>query len=142
MLSGWLDRHAPDGDLGDPGQVAAGVITVAELAVPEVEAFCAGWDMTVRRSRARRRPLGGARRAGPPAARARLHRDHGDVPALRRRYGEGGRRARARRPPLAAQKMRTATSAGASNSALSSSSSLTSVIEAPAMSSEVQYSPT
>jgi hypothetical protein len=50
MLLGWLDRHAPDGDLGDPGQVAAGVITVATSAVAEIEAFCAGWDMTVQRS--------------------------------------------------------------------------------------------
>ena len=50
MLSGWLDRHAPDGDLGGPDQVAAGVITVADAHVPEVEAFCADWGMTVRRS--------------------------------------------------------------------------------------------
>ena len=38
--------------------------------------------------------------------------------------------------------MRTATSAGASKSLLSSSSSWTRVIETPAMSSDVQYSPT
>jgi hypothetical protein len=50
MLLGWLDRHAPDGDLGDATQVAAGVITVASSAVAEIEAFCAGWDMTVQRS--------------------------------------------------------------------------------------------
>ena len=50
MLSGWLDRHAPDGDLGDRDQVAAAVITVADSAVPQVEAFCADWDMTVRRN--------------------------------------------------------------------------------------------
>ena len=50
MLAGWLDRHAPDGDFGDPDQPAAGVVTVADARVPEVEAFCAGWDMTVRRS--------------------------------------------------------------------------------------------
>jgi hypothetical protein len=50
MLLGWLDRHAPDGDLGGSDQVAAGVITVAEPHVPEVEAFCAAWDMTVQRS--------------------------------------------------------------------------------------------
>jgi hypothetical protein len=52
MLTGWLDRHAPDGDYGGPDQVAAGVITVAHADVPEVEAFCANWDMTVRRSAA------------------------------------------------------------------------------------------
>jgi hypothetical protein len=50
MLSGWLDRHAPDGDLGRPGQIAASVVTVADSHVPQVEAFCADWDMTVRRS--------------------------------------------------------------------------------------------
>ena len=44
-LLGSLDLHAP----GDPGQVAAGVITVARSAVAEIEAFCAGWDMTVQR---------------------------------------------------------------------------------------------
>ena len=47
MLWGLLDRHAPDGDLGDPDQTAAGVITVASARVPEVKAFCAEWDMTV-----------------------------------------------------------------------------------------------
>jgi hypothetical protein len=47
MLAGWIDRHAPDGDLGG---VAAGIITVAEADVPEVEAFCANWNMTVRRT--------------------------------------------------------------------------------------------
>jgi hypothetical protein len=50
MLLGWLDRHAPDGDLGSAEQIAAGVITVAESDVAQVEAFCANWDMTVRRS--------------------------------------------------------------------------------------------
>jgi hypothetical protein len=50
MLLGWLDRHAPDGDLGRPEQIAAGVITVAESDVAQVEAFCAHWGMTVRRS--------------------------------------------------------------------------------------------
>jgi hypothetical protein len=47
MLAGWLDRHAPDGDYGG---VAAGIITVAEADVAEVEAFCADWKMTVRRN--------------------------------------------------------------------------------------------
>jgi len=53
MLSGWLDRHAPDGDLGDPDQPAAGVVTVAHAHVPEVQAFCAEWDMTVTRGASR-----------------------------------------------------------------------------------------
>ena len=44
--------------------------------------------------------------------------------------------------PHELKKIRTATSAGASNRSLSSSSSLTSVSDAPAMSSDVQYSPT
>jgi hypothetical protein len=52
MLAGWLDRHAPDGDYGRPDQVAASVMTVAHADVPEVEAFCANWDMAVRRSAA------------------------------------------------------------------------------------------
>jgi hypothetical protein len=50
MLAGWLDRHAPDGNLGEADQVAAGIITVAEAHVPDVEAFCAGWGMTIQRS--------------------------------------------------------------------------------------------
>jgi hypothetical protein len=37
MLCGWLDRHAPDGDLGDADQPAAGVVTVANAHVAEVE---------------------------------------------------------------------------------------------------------
>jgi hypothetical protein len=53
MLCGWLDRHAPDGDLGDADQRAAGVITVANAHVPEVRAFCADWDMTVAASASR-----------------------------------------------------------------------------------------
>ena len=63
---------------------------------------------------------------------------------LRGRSGPapGARPVRASARDGGAQKMRTATSAGASNSWLSSSSSRTSVTEAPAMSSEVQYSPT
>ena len=50
MLSGWLDRHAPDGDLGDASQVAASVTIVPNAHVPEVQAFCADWNMTVRAS--------------------------------------------------------------------------------------------
>jgi hypothetical protein len=46
MLAGWLDRHAPDGELG---RKAAAVVTVADTDVAPVEAFCADRDMTVRR---------------------------------------------------------------------------------------------
>jgi hypothetical protein len=53
MLCGWLDRHAPDGDLGDPDRPAAGVVTVANAHVAEVQAFCAEWDMTVTASASR-----------------------------------------------------------------------------------------
>ncbi|MGZ6682349.1 MAG: hypothetical protein ACXVFK_19280 [Solirubrobacteraceae bacterium] len=53
MLRGWLDRHAPDGDLGDADRLAAGVVTVANAHVAEVQAFCAEWDMTVTRSASR-----------------------------------------------------------------------------------------
>jgi hypothetical protein len=47
MLSGWLDRNAPGYDAGADG-VAGGIVTVAEREVPEVEAFCARWGLTVR----------------------------------------------------------------------------------------------
>jgi hypothetical protein len=50
MLSGWLDRHAPNGEPGRANDLAAGVITVAERDVAEVEAFCARWNMSVRRT--------------------------------------------------------------------------------------------
>jgi hypothetical protein len=50
MLAGWLDRHAPDGDLGSPEERAAGVVTVADRDLPQVEEFCADWGMTVRRT--------------------------------------------------------------------------------------------
>jgi hypothetical protein len=50
MLSGWLDRHAPGGDLGEPDSAAAAVITVAEADVAEVQRFCAEREMTVRRA--------------------------------------------------------------------------------------------
>jgi hypothetical protein len=49
MLSGWLDRHAPDYDAEDDG-IAGGIITVADRDVAEVEAFCAERDLAVRRT--------------------------------------------------------------------------------------------
>jgi hypothetical protein len=50
MLSGWLDRHAPGADRARPDEIATGVVTVADDAVAQVEAFCARWDLTVRRT--------------------------------------------------------------------------------------------
>ena len=49
MLSGWLDRHAPDYDSDNDG-IAGGIITVADRDVAEVESFCAQWDLAVRRT--------------------------------------------------------------------------------------------
>jgi hypothetical protein len=49
MLSGWLDRHAPDYD-SDNDAIAGGIITVADRHVAEVEAFCTQWDLAVRRT--------------------------------------------------------------------------------------------
>ena len=50
MLSGWLDRHDPDGGGRHGGDTACAVVTVAAAAVPELQAFCADWQITVRRS--------------------------------------------------------------------------------------------
>jgi len=50
MLSGWLDRHAPDYDREQDG-VAGGVVTVADRQVAEVEAFCTSWGLRARRTR-------------------------------------------------------------------------------------------
>ena len=77
---------------------------------------------------------GGALRGNaPPRARTARFRAAGRPPdgATRRRAGPGD-----------LQKTRMAISAGAASSAAISSSSLTRVSEAPAMSSDVQYSPT
>jgi uncharacterized protein YfaP (DUF2135 family) len=50
MLSGWLDRHDPDWERRENGAIAQAVITVATAAVSELHAFCARWQMTLRRS--------------------------------------------------------------------------------------------
>jgi hypothetical protein len=50
MLSGWMDRHAPDYDRDKDG-VAGGVVTVAHREVAEVGAFLASWGLTARRTR-------------------------------------------------------------------------------------------
>ena len=57
MLSGWLDRHAPDGDLGPADRTAKAVMNVDAARVGEIETFCARWDRTVWRAT----PNGGAR---------------------------------------------------------------------------------
>ena len=57
MLSGWLDRHAPDGDLGPRDRTAKAVMNVGAAHVGEIEAFCAHWDLTVWRAT----PRGSAR---------------------------------------------------------------------------------
>ena len=50
MLLGWLawcvDQRTP----GRAGSRGAAVVTVADGAVPEVERFCARWDMTAERT--------------------------------------------------------------------------------------------
>ena len=50
MLAGWLDRHDPAGERRRTEGVARAVVTVADGAVPEVEAFCARRQLTVQRS--------------------------------------------------------------------------------------------
>ena len=47
LLSGWLDRNAPDYD-ADVDGIAGGIVTVAEREVPEVELFCSRWGLTTR----------------------------------------------------------------------------------------------
>jgi hypothetical protein len=48
MLLGWLERQAELRE-PSPGLRAKAVITVAESAQPEIERFCARWDMSVER---------------------------------------------------------------------------------------------
>jgi hypothetical protein len=50
MLSGWLDRHAPDGDRGGPDEIAKAVVTVADGDVAQVTQFCARWGLAVQRT--------------------------------------------------------------------------------------------
>ena len=49
MLSGWLDRNAPDYDADDDG-IAGAIVTVAEREVPEIELFCSRWGLDARRA--------------------------------------------------------------------------------------------
>jgi hypothetical protein len=50
MLSGWLERHAGSQPPSRPDATGCAVITVLPDRVAELEAFCARWDMTVRRN--------------------------------------------------------------------------------------------
>ena len=47
MLLGWLERNADRRPSVMPHPPAKAVVTVVASSVPEVEAFCANWDMTV-----------------------------------------------------------------------------------------------
>ena len=47
MLSGWLERNAPDYDADDDG-IAGAIVTVAEREVPEIELFCSRWGLAAR----------------------------------------------------------------------------------------------
>jgi hypothetical protein len=49
MLLGWLERRAARGRPERPGRRARAAVTVSDGALPEVERFCAGWEMTVER---------------------------------------------------------------------------------------------
>jgi hypothetical protein len=51
MLSGWLERYAATHAPGSADAVATAVVTVADPSVPEVEAFCDRWDLSVQRLR-------------------------------------------------------------------------------------------
>ena len=54
MLAGWLDRHDPTGERRRTGEVARAVVTVADGAVPEIEAFCSRRELSLLRSARRR----------------------------------------------------------------------------------------
>lgn len=50
MLLGWLERHADRHTPEPAGTRGAAFVSVSDGAVPEVERFCAGWDMTSERT--------------------------------------------------------------------------------------------
>lgn len=50
MLLGWLERQAARDTPEPAGTRGAAFVTVTDGAVPEVERFCAGWDMTAERT--------------------------------------------------------------------------------------------
>jgi hypothetical protein len=49
MMFGWLERNADTGGPVRPGVYAKAVLPIADNAMPEVERFCAEWDMVVER---------------------------------------------------------------------------------------------
>jgi hypothetical protein len=49
MLHGWLERAAAFRAPALPGLRATSPIAVSDRDLAEVQRFCAGWDMTVRR---------------------------------------------------------------------------------------------
>jgi hypothetical protein len=49
MMVGWLERNADLGRPVRPGVHATAVLTIADNAMPQVERFCAEWDMAVAR---------------------------------------------------------------------------------------------
>ena len=50
MLLGWLEHRADRDRPRSPSLQARALITVAEHLVPEIEAFCERWEMTVERA--------------------------------------------------------------------------------------------
>ena len=50
MLFGWLEHRADRDRAQSPALRARARVTVAEHLVPEIEAFCERWEMTVERA--------------------------------------------------------------------------------------------
>ena len=49
MMFGWLERNADLGGPVRPGVQAKALLTIADDAMPQIERFCAEWDMAVER---------------------------------------------------------------------------------------------
>jgi hypothetical protein len=50
MLLGWLERRAARQEPARPGLRSSALVIVADAVLPELERFCASWQMTLRRS--------------------------------------------------------------------------------------------
>jgi hypothetical protein len=50
MLLGWLEHRADRDRAPSPSLKARALVTVADQLVPEIEAFCERWEMTVERA--------------------------------------------------------------------------------------------
>jgi hypothetical protein len=50
MLLGWLERRAARQEPARPGLRLSALVIVADAVLPELERFCASWQMTLRRS--------------------------------------------------------------------------------------------